>query len=75
MNPLERRWAVELKVKAMTIVTALCGVGIAVLNDVEADNSLIPGPSWVQALILVVIPTGVNFLTGYKTRHTPRNTL
>jgi hypothetical protein len=75
MNPLEKRWAVELKVKAMTGVTALCSIGIATLNDVKADNSLIPGPAWVQALVLVVIPTGISFLTGYKTRHTPRDVL
>lgn len=75
MNPLEKRWAVELKVKSMTLVTALCGVGVAVLNDVEADNSLVPGPSWVQAAVLIVVPTAVNFLTGYKTRHTPRGTV
>jgi len=74
MNPLVKRWAVEAKVKAMTLVTALCSVGIATLNDVQADNSLIPGPAWFQAMVLVTVPSGTAFLTGYKTRHTPRGT-
>lgn len=74
-NPLVKRWAVELKVKSMTAVTALLSIALEILNDVKADNSLIPGPSWFQAIVILVIPTVVTFVTGYRTRHTPRSTL
>lgn len=73
MNDLARRWAVELKVKAMTGVSLLCGVGVAVLNDVQADSTLLPGPPWTQALVLALVPTVAGFLTGYQTKHTPRS--
>ncbi|MCZ4099836.1 holin [Streptomyces sp. H39-C1] len=73
MNELAQKWAVELKVKAMTAVSLLCGVGVAILNDVQADSSLIPGPAWAQAMVLVLVPTVTSFITGYQTKHSPRS--
>lgn len=73
MNELAKRWAVELKVKAMTGVSLLCGLGVAVLNDVETDSTLIPGPPWAQAMVLVLVPTVTSFITGYQTKHSPRS--
>lgn len=67
------RWVTELKVKAMTAVTALVSIGIAVLNDVQTDNSLLGGvPAFAQGVILAVVPTVVVFLAGWNTAHTPR---
>jgi hypothetical protein len=67
------RWVTELKVKAMTAVTALVSVGIAVLNDVQSDSSLLGGvPALAQGIILAVVPTVIVFLAGWNTSHTPR---
>lgn len=72
-STLARRWVVELKVLAMTAAVAAAGGGAAILNDVQTDNSLLGStPAWLQALVLVAAPTGVTFLTGWATRHTPR---
>lgn len=72
-TPLRKRWVIELKVKAMTVAAAAAGTGAAVLNDVQADNSLMgPAPSWLQAAVLVVTPSIAVFLAGWSARHTPR---
>jgi hypothetical protein len=67
------RWAIEAKVAASTAASAAAGIGVAILNDIEADHSLLGGtPAWLQALLLVVVPPLVTFLAGYQARHTPR---
>jgi hypothetical protein len=67
------RWKIEAKVAAGTATAAALGIGAAVLNDVEADHTLLGGlPAWAQALALVVIPPVATFLAGYKAKHTPR---
>jgi hypothetical protein len=64
---------VELKVIAMTVVTLLVGVAIAVLNQVQTDNELLGAlPPWAQWVLLVVTPPLVNYLVGYQARHTFR---
>lgn len=65
---------VEAKVLASTATTFGVGIGIAVLNDVVADSSLLgPLPSWLQAVVLALAPSAAAFLAGYQARHTPRS--
>ncbi|MEU0992295.1 holin [Streptomyces sp. NPDC005953] len=64
---------VEQKVKAASAGAAAAGIGIAVLNAVVADNSLLgPLPSWAQAILLPLVASGLTWLAGYQARHTPR---
>lgn len=73
MGTTARRWIIELKVISMTIAATAAGGGAAILNDLQADHSLLGStPSWLQALILTAAPPAVTFLTGWATRHTPR---
>ena len=67
-----KAWVVELKVATTTAATLGMGVVLAVLNDTQANSDLLWGPPPVQALELAVIPTVINFVTGYITKHTPR---
>ncbi|MFF7183251.1 holin [Streptomyces sp. NPDC008121] len=65
---------VEAKVKAASAATFLAGLAIAVLNAIVADNSLLgPLPSWLQAPLLALVPSGLTWLAGYQARHTPRS--
>ncbi len=67
------RWKIEAKVIAATATTAVAGIGVAVLNDVETDHALLGGtPAWLQALILVVVPPIAAFIGGYQAKHTVR---
>jgi hypothetical protein len=73
MTSTARRWLIEAKVAASTASAAGVGIGVAVLNDVENDSTLLGGtPAWAQALILVVIPPVVAFMAGWKAKHTSR---
>jgi hypothetical protein len=64
---------IESKVKASTAATFGASVAIAVLNQAVADDSLMGSvPSWAQTGLLVVVPSLVTFLSGWKARHTPR---
>ncbi|WP_393057753.1 holin [Streptomyces sp. LN549] len=65
---------IETKVKASTTVTFLVGLAVAVLNDVQADASLLGSlPAWLQAPVLALVPAGLAFLAGWKAKHTPRD--
>lgn len=67
------RWVVELKVIAATLAATAAGVGVEILNEVQADHSLLgPVPAWAQGLILVLVPPAATFLAGWKAKHTPR---
>lgn len=67
---------VETKVWSASAVTFLVGLAIAVLNAVAADSSLLgPLPSWLQAPVLALVPSGLAFLAGYQARHSPRGGL
>jgi len=73
MGTTTQRWMVEAKVVAATAISTGVGIGVAILNDVEADHSLLGGmPAWAQALVLVVVPPVATFLAGYQAKHTPR---
>jgi hypothetical protein len=73
MGSTARRWIVEAKVIASTAAAAACGAGVAVLNDIEADHTMLGStPAWLQALVLVVAPPIVTYLAGYQAKHTPR---
>lgn len=75
MGSTAKRWAVEAKVIASTAASTGFGIGVAVLNDVQADHSMLgTTPAWAQALILTVIPPLAAFLAGYQAKHTPRAT-
>ncbi|MFI0718933.1 holin [Streptomyces sp. NPDC021224] len=68
-----KRWLIEAKVAAATAAATGCGIAVAVLNDIEADHSMLGStPPWLQALILVLAPPLVTGLAGWQTRHTPR---
>jgi hypothetical protein len=72
MNKTLSAWVVELKVASMTGATLGMGIVLAVLNDTQANSDLLWGPAPVQSLELAIIPTLINFVTGYITKHTPR---
>jgi hypothetical protein len=73
MTSTSRRWAIEAKVAASTAASAAFGIGAAVLNDVQADHSMLgTTPAWLQALILTIAPPLAAFLAGYQATHTPR---
>jgi hypothetical protein len=73
MGRTAKRWAIEAKVAAATAASTAAGIGVAVLNDVQADHSMLGGtPAWLQAAILTLAPPAAVFLAGYRARHTPR---
>ena len=64
---------VEQKVKAATSATFVVSLVIAVLNAVVADDSLLqPLPSWLQPIVIALVPAAVTFLSGWQASHTPR---
>lgn len=67
-------WVVEAKVIASTFASAAIGTTIAVLNDVETHNDMLGDlPAPVQAIVLIVIPTVITFMTGWTAKHTSRS--
>jgi hypothetical protein len=66
---------VEAKVKSATSATFVVSLVIAVLNSVVADESLLqPLPSWLQPIVIGLVPTAVTFLAGWQAKHSPRIT-
>jgi len=64
---------IEAKVKSATAATFLVSLVVAVLNAVVADDSLLqPLPSWLQPLVIALVPTAVTFLSAWQAKHTPR---
>lgn len=64
---------VEAKVKSATSATFVVSLVIAVLNAVVADDSLLqPLPSWLQPIVIALVPTAVTFLSAWSARHTSR---
>lgn len=65
---------VEKKVKAATVGSYLGAVAVlAVLYAVKGDLTLIDFlPSWVQAIVVPLVPTAITAVSGYKADHTPR---
>lgn len=54
------------KVKASTIATAGAGLLLAILSWVRDNVNLIPGPQWLQGVLLLVVPAAISFLAGYS---------
>lgn len=64
---------VESKVMSSSLWTLGASVGIAVLNAVATNSTLLGGlPSLVQFIILAAIPPLLTFLAGYVAPSTPR---
>jgi hypothetical protein len=64
---------VETKVKAATSAAFLVGLAVALLNWAVGDSSLMGSlPAWAQALVTLVVPPLVTFLSGWQAQHTPR---
>lgn len=64
---------VEKKVSWATLGSFGIGVGITLLNNLQADAELLGStPSWLQSVITLFAPPLVVFLSGYKAPHTPR---
>lgn len=64
---------VETKVKVAATVALLVGVGVALLNAVQASPGLIAFlPPTAQALVLAVIPPVLVFAAAWAAPHTPR---
>ncbi len=66
---------IESKVIHSTMASAVVGVAVAVLNDLENNHALLGSvPAPAQSVILTLIPPLASFLAGWSARHTPRNT-
>ncbi|MEV6593460.1 holin [Streptomyces acidicola] len=64
---------VEMKVRAATSATFLVSLVLVVLNAVAADNALLgPPTSWLQAIVIALLPAGLTFLSGWQAKHAPR---
>jgi hypothetical protein len=64
---------IESKVQAASLWTLGASVGIAVLNAVAANSTLLGGlPALAQFAILAAIPPTATFLAGYVAPSTPR---
>lgn len=72
MNKWAKAWVTELKVKTMTSATLGMGVVLAILNDTQTNNDLLWGPPIAQGLEAALVPTLINYVTGWITKHTPR---
>lgn len=64
---------IETKVMSTSLMTLIGSVGVAVLNAVAANSSLLSGlPALAQFIIIAAIPPAVTWLTGYVTPSTAR---
>jgi hypothetical protein len=64
---------IESKVMTTSLMTLIGSVGVAVLNAVAANSSLLSGlPALAQFIIIAAIPPAVTWLTGYVTPSTAR---
>lgn len=61
-----RTVGISPKVIASTSATLGIGIAIAVLNALQDHPDLIPGPTWLQAVLLAIIPALLTFLVGYR---------
>ncbi|GEL17704.1 hypothetical protein [Pseudonocardia asaccharolytica] len=60
---------VEAKVWASTLVTLAASVGVALLNAVQDQPTLLGGlPPWLQTLLLALVPPLLAFVAGYAKR-------
>lgn len=54
------------KVIASTSAVFGIDIAIAVLNGLQDHPELLPGPTWLQAILITVIPALLTFLVGYR---------
>lgn len=59
------------KVIASTVVTGLISAVLAVLTWVRDNPNVIPGPQWLQGLLVLVLPPLLSFLAGYNAKPGP----
>lgn len=60
--------ATEIKVSAASVGSLVASLGIALLNGVVADSSMLGSwPAWLQFVVLMCAPTLITFLLGYVT--------
>jgi hypothetical protein len=59
---------IETKVNGSTIGTVLPSVGLALLNALAADSSMLGGlHPFLQFVVIAIIPPLITFLSGYVT--------
>lgn len=65
---------IEAKVKAATVaVYLLCTGGLAIVNAVQGDTSLLGFlPVWAEPFVVGILPALASFIAGYQAKHTPR---
>ncbi|GGX40763.1 holin [Streptomyces noursei] len=65
---------IEAKVRSATAASFVVSLLIAVLNAVAGDSRLLaPLPSWLQAVVIALIPAALTFLAGWQAPHTARS--
>ena len=65
-----RTVGISPKVMATTAVSSLVSVLLEVFTFVSDNPGVIPGPKWLQGLIVALLPL-VNFLAGYRAPAAP----
>jgi hypothetical protein len=64
---------IEAKVKSAAVAALLASLAIALLNALVGDDALLGSlPSWLQFIVITVVPAVVTFLAGYKAKHTAK---
>lgn len=64
---------VEAKVKTSTLAALAVGIVISALNESQTNSQLLGSlPPWAQAVVTIIAPPLVTFLSGWQARHTPR---
>ncbi|MFI6182505.1 hypothetical protein ACIA8R_43750 [Nonomuraea sp. NPDC051191] len=73
-EPVSYGKPVERKVTAATAGSYLGLLAVlTVLQTVNADLDLIAGlPDWLESLAVPLLPGLITFVSGYKSKHTPR---
>jgi hypothetical protein len=58
----------EVKVSASTTGTFAASLALALLNATAADSTILGGlPSWLQFILITILPTLIAFVSGYVT--------
>ena len=66
-SPTTKTVGLSPKAIASTVVAALVGVVVTILNGVSENPDLLGGlPTWAQSLILLIIPPLLTWLAAYQ---------
>jgi len=58
----------EVKVSAATLGATAASIGLALLNALAADSSLLGGlPAWLQFVLVLAIPPVITYVSGFVT--------